>query len=154
MGLFDKFKKKESEMKTMERKENLNFKFRTEQLIELMINTIADKEYVKLMYSIPPQLSWASYIDAEETIDNACLGFGKWLDEQLATWEEDEDKKFVVDHFEKSCIEDIDEDEFINNQKFIVTYNPTSFGEQLDIWFEVEFFLDNGEIKALFDVNI
>lgn len=52
---------------------------------------IADKEYTKLVSTIPPKLSWA--IDAEPTPENACLGFWKWLVEQLAMWEEDYDKE-------------------------------------------------------------
>ncbi len=32
-------------------------------------------------------------LNAEPTPGNDCLGFGKWLDEQLALWEKDEDKK-------------------------------------------------------------
>lgn len=76
---------------------------------------------------------------------------------QLAMWEEDEDKKFVVDHFQKSCMEDIDdtdEERLETNNRDMVSYNPTSFGEQLDFWFEIEFFIENGQIKAVFDVNI
>ena len=70
----------------------LEFKSKAQELIELMVDTIADKEYAKLVSSIPPKLSWASYIKAEPTPENACLGFGKWLVEQLALWEEDEGK--------------------------------------------------------------
>lgn len=134
--------------------EKLEFKEKAETLIELMIDTIADKKYAKLVYSIPPKLSWASYINAEETIENACLGFGKWLNEQLAIWEEDEEKKFVVDHFEKSCMEDIDEERIEIYKRDMISYNPTSFGNQLDFWFEIEFFIKNEQIKAIFDVNI
>ena len=89
----------------------VEFKSKVEELIKLMVDTIADKEYAKLVSSIPPKLSWASYINAEQTLENACLGFGKWLVEQLAMWEEHCGKKFVVDHFEKSCMEDIGEEE-------------------------------------------
>ena len=131
-----------------------NLGFQTEELIQLMVDTIANKEYAKLVSSIPPKRSWASYIDAEQTLENACLGFGKWLVEQLAVWEEDEGKKFVVDHFEKSCVENIHEERLEIDKRDMVSYNPTSFGEQLDFWFEIEFFIENGQIKAVFDVNI
>ena len=133
------------------------FKAKAQELIQLMIDAIADKEYEKLVSSIPPKLSWASFIDAEPTSENACLGFGKWLVEQLAVWEEYEDKKFVVDHFQKSCMEDIDDTDearFETDHRDMVCYNPTSLGEQLDFWFELEFFMENGQIKAVFDVNI
>ncbi len=135
----------------------LGFRAKAQELIQLMVDTIADKEYVKLVSSIPPRRSWASFIDAEPTSENACLGFGKWLVEQLAMWEEYEDKKFVVDHFRESCMEDIgDEDEarLETYHRDMVCYNPTSFGERLDFWFEIEFFMEDGQIKAVFDVNI
>ena len=130
------------------------FKLKAQELIGLMVDTIANKDYAKLVSSISPKLSWAAYINAEPTAENACLGFGKWLVEQLAVWEEDETKKFVVDHFEKSCMEDIHEARLEIDKSDMVSYNPTSFGERLDFWFEIEFFIENGQIKAVFDVNI
>lgn len=130
------------------------YKTKAQELIRLMVDTIADKEYAKLVSNIPPKLSWASFIDAEQTLENACSGFGRWLDEQLAMWEEDEDKKFVVDHFNKSCMEDLNETRLETDNRDMVCYRPTSFGEQLDFWFEIEFFIENRQIAAVFDVNI
>ena len=127
------------------------FKAKATELIKLMVDTIADKDYTKLISSIPPKPSWASFNDAEPTPENDCLGFGEWLDGQLAMWEEYEDKKFVVDHFDESCLEEI---ELENDNTSFVTYNPTSFGEQLDFWFEIDFEVKDGQITAIFDVNI
>ena len=135
----------------------LGLKTKAEELVKLMIDTIADKDYTKLVSSIPPKLSWATFIDAEPTLENACLGFGKWLVEQLAMWEEDYDKKFVVDHFNKSCMEKVDESDearLKTGNRTIITYSPASFGESLDFWFEIEFFMENGQIAAVFDVNV
>ncbi len=97
------------------------------------------------------------FINKEPTPENACLGFGKWLVEQLALWEEDEGKKFIVDHFQKFCmtdIDDADEARLETNNWDMVCYNPTSFGEQLDFWLEIEFVIENGQLKAVFDINI
>lgn len=127
------------------------FKAKATELIKLMIDTIADKEYIKLVSSIPPKPLWASFSDAELTPENDCLGFGKWLDEQLAMWEEDEDKKFVVDHFNESCIDEIELED--DNTSF-VSYRPTSFGEELDFWFEINFEVKDEQIIAIFDVNL
>ena len=127
------------------------FKAKATELIQLMINTIADKEYTKLVSSIPPKSSWASYNDAEPTPENDCLGFGGWLDGQLAMWEEDENKKFVVDHFNESCLDEIEIED--NNTSF-VCYHPTSFGEELDFWFEIDFEVKDEQIIAIFDVNM
>lgn len=134
-----------------------DLKTKAEELVKQMVDTIADKDYTKLVSSIPPNLSWASFIDAEPTSENACLGFEKWLVEQLAMWEEDYDKKFVVDHFNKSCMENVDESdesrlETVN--RTIITYSPTSFGESLDFWFEIEFSIKSGQLVAVFDINI
>lgn len=127
------------------------FKAKATELIKLMVDTIADKEYIKLVSSIPPKPSWASFNDTEPTPENDCLGFGKWLDEQLAMWEEDEDKKFVVDHFNESCLDEIELED--NNTSF-VSYRPTSFGEELDFWFEIDFEVKDEQIIAIFDVNL
>ena len=128
------------------------FNEKATELIKEMVNAIADKDFSRLAASIPPKLSWAHQIDAEETAENACIGFGKWLEEQLALWEEDYEKKFVVDPFDSGRLDNIDElDE--EGQSFN-TYNPTSFGEQLDFWFEIEFQVENKQIIAVFDINI
>ncbi|MDE6620900.1 MAG: hypothetical protein K2K74_10525, partial [Lachnospiraceae bacterium] len=99
------------------------FKAKAIKLIKLMVDTIADKEYTKLVSSIPPKTSWSSWNDAEPTPENGCIGFGQWLDEQLAMWEEDYDEKFVVDHFEESCL--LYEIEPENDNTDLVTYRPT-----------------------------
>lgn len=129
------------------------FKTKATELIKLMINTVADKEYTKLVLSIPPKSSWADWNDTEPTPENGCLGFGQWLDEQLAMWEEDYDEKFVVDHFEESCL--LGEIELENDNTSFVTYCPTNAGEELDFCFEIEFKVEeDGQITAVFDVNV
>lgn len=128
--------------------------FRTKALglIRLMVDTIADREYIKLLSSIPPEYSWADWNDAEPTPENGCLGFGQWLDEQLAMWEEDYDEKYVVDHFDEACLGEI---ELENDNTSFVTYHPTNAGKELDFWFEIKFKVEeDGRITAIFDVNI
>lgn len=128
------------------------FRTKATELIRLMVDTIADREYIKLLSSIPPKSSWADWNDAEPTPENGCLGFGQWLDEQLAMWEEDYEEKYVVDHFDESCLDEI---ELENDNTSFVTYRPTNAGEELDFWFEIEFKVEeDGRITAIFDVNI
>lgn len=130
------------------------FKAKAIELMQQMVDAIADKDYAKLIHSIPPKTSWASFQDADPTLENACLGFGKWLEEQLAMWDEDEDKAFAVDHFDASCIEDIEDLELEDDDTAFVTYNPTSAGEPLDCWFEIEFKVEGEQVTAVFDVNV
>ena len=67
-------------------------------------------------------------------------------------WEEDYDEKYVVDHFDESCLDEI---ELENDNTSFVTYRPTNAGEELDFWFEIEFKVEeDGRITAIFDVNI
>jgi hypothetical protein len=51
-------------------------------------------------------------------------------------------------------MEDIHETRLEKERRDMVCYNPTSFGEPLDFWFEIEFFIEDGRLKAEFDVNI
>ena len=43
------------------------FKIKATELIRLMIDAIAEKEYTKLVSTIPPELSWATFDNAEPT---------------------------------------------------------------------------------------
>ena len=118
------------------------------KLVKQIVDAIADKEYAKIASFAQIDSSW---VESEQTQEEAFLAFGVWLDEQLAMWEEDEQRKFVVDHFNESCLEDI---ELINNRSF-VTYHPTNSGEELDFWFEIIFEIENDEqIIATFNINI
>lgn len=130
---------------------NQEFEAKSVELVQGMINTMAAKEYAKLALSLPPKASWASYIDAEETVGNGCLGFGKWVTEQLALWEEDYDKKFVIDPFCAPCLDKL---RFRKDRSAFTVYRPASFGEELDFWFEIELEEKDGQITGFFDVNI
>lgn len=124
------------------------FQQKAQELIKTIVNYIADKKYSELASVAEINSSW---IKSGQTQKQAFAEFGRWLDEQLAMWEEDEERKFVVDHFDDECLDDIELEE--DNTSF-ATYNPTSFGEPLDFWFEIALKLEeNDEITATFNVN-
>ena len=56
------------------------FNAKATELIKEMVNAIADKDFPRLAASIPPKLAWAGQMGADKTVENACLGFGKWLE--------------------------------------------------------------------------
>lgn len=117
-------------------------------LVKQIVDGIAEKEYVKLASFSKIESSW---IERGETQEDGFRTFGEWMDEQLAMWEEDEEREFVVDHFDEKCLEEI---ELVDNKSF-VTYNPTNSGEQLDLWFEIDFEIDKDEqITATLNVNV
>lgn len=124
------------------------FKTKAVGRVRSIVNNIAAKKYVELASVARIDSSW---VKPGQTREQAFSDFGEWLDEQLSMWEEDEEREFVVDGFDESCLGDIELEE--DNTSF-TTYNPTSFGEELDIWFEIKFVLDeNGQITATFNVN-
>ena len=124
------------------------FKAKALELIRTIVNYIADKKYAELALVAEINSSW---IKSGQTQEQAFLEFGKWLDEQLAMWEEYEERPFVIDHFDESCLDDIELED--NNTSF-TTYNPTNSGEELDIWFEINFKAEeNDKITAVFNVN-
>lgn len=124
------------------------FKTKATELVKSIVNNIADKKYDELAAVAQIQSSW---VESGQTQDQAFLEFGKWLDEQLAMWAEDEEKEFVVDRFDEACLNDIELEE--DNTSF-TTYNPTNSGEELDFWFEIDFKVEeNGQITATFNVN-
>lgn len=123
------------------------FKAKATEIIKQIVDNIADKEYEKLASFSQIDSSW---VEPGQTQEDAFLAFGEWLDEQLAMWEEDEERIFAIDHFDESCLEDI---EFEEDGSF-VTYNPTNSGDELDLWFEIDLKVDkNEQILATFNVN-
>lgn len=124
------------------------FKTKATELVKSIVNNIADKKYDELAAVAQIHSSW---VESGQTQEQAFLEFGKWLDEQLAMWAEDEEKEFVVDRFDEACLNDIELEE--DNTSF-TTYNPTNSGEELDFWFEIDFKVEeNGQITATFNVN-
>lgn len=124
------------------------FKSKATELVKVIVNNIADKKYDELAAVAQIHSSW---VESGQTQEQAFLEFGKWLDEQLAMWAEEEEKEFVIDRFDEACLGDIELEE--DNTSF-TTYNPTNSGEELDFWFEIDFKVEeNGPITATFNVN-
>ena len=120
-------------------------------IIKKMIDTIADKNYEELASFMQTDPSW---VKDGETQKEGFLELGEWIDEQLAMWEEEEEREFKIDHFDESCI-DI-EPCFDGKQSFCTaTCQPMNSGEALDFWFEIEFQIkDNDELKPILNINI
>lgn len=119
------------------------------ELVKSIINNIADKKYAELASVAQINSSW---VKEGQTQEQAFVEFGKWLDEQLAMWAEDEERDFVIDRFDESCLEEIEPED--DNRAF-VTYNPTNSGEELDLWFEIDIKVEGNErITATLNVNL
>lgn len=121
---------------------------KAKKLAKQIVDAIADKEYTKIAAFAQIDPSWAEGGQGQE---EAWGTFGEWLDEQLAIWEEDEGRSFIIDHFNESCLEDIT----VEDNESFVTYTPTNSGERLDLWFELIFAAQNNErLCVTFNVNI
>lgn len=119
------------------------------EMVKSIVNNIADKKYAELASVAQINSSW---VKEGQTQEQAFVEFGKWLDEQLAMWAEDEERDFVIDRFDESCLEEIEPED--DNRAF-VTYNPTNSGEELDLWFEIDIKVEGNErITATLNVNL
>ena len=48
---------------------------------------------------------------------------------------------------------ELDDIELEDDNTSFVSYRPTSFGEELDFWFEIDFKVENEQLTAVFDIN-
>lgn len=123
--------------------------FRTEatENVKQVINYISAHEYDKLLSVTTLHSSWCDGESQEEGL----AAFVEWLEGQLEMWAEDYEKEFVIDAFEE---EQLDIMHFEGNRGF-ANYEPQSFGEPLDFWFEIEFAIDEQDkITSEINVNI
>ena len=115
--------------------------------IKAIIDYISRGEFDKLSSVTLIEDSWCD----DGTQEDGINAFKEWLKEQFALWEEDFDKKFVVDPFDEACL---DLGDFVNERYFAV-YNPTSHGKEIDFWFEIKLYLnDNNELVSKFNINV
>ena len=114
--------------------------------VKSIINYIAQEEFDKLPSVTLIENSWCEGGDQKDGIN----AFKGWLKEQFELWEEDFDKKFVVDPFDENCL---DLGDLVNGRYFAV-YNPTSHGEEIDFWFEIKLYLKNNELISEFNINV
>ncbi len=125
-----------------------DFIIETTKSVRKIIDAIADKEYARLASFARIDSSW---VKPGHTQEAAILDFGKWLDEQLDIWAEDEGRDFEIDHFRADCLDEIE----LEGKRSFTTYNLTSAGEQLDLWVEFRLKIeDDGQIRTIFNVNI
>lgn len=129
---------------------NKEFEARATENIKQIINFISNDEYSKLHTITNIDNSWCeegkSQIEAIEFFESK-------IKELLEGWSEYEEKEFVIDEFDEKNF-DLGMQDFDGKGVFS-TYNPTSYGETLDFWFEVEFVVDeNDNFTSWFNINI
>lgn len=116
------------------------------KIIENVVNCLAEKNYEILSSLITIDESWA-----DEGADNAAECFAEWLEGQLEMWTEDYEKEIIIDSYDENQVNSRP----FSNGKAFYEYNPTSNGESLDFWFEIQFNEDEeGNLSAVFNVNI
>lgn len=81
----------------------------------------------------------------------AIADFAEWLQGQLELWGEEDRTEYVIDPF---TADNLELGAWEDNYSF-TTYNPTSHGEELELWFEFELTVDaNDALSAVFNVNV
>ena len=124
------------------------FEIKATENVREIINYISKKEYSKLHTITNINSSWCS--DGETQIEGM-KSFCEWLTDQLEIWSEDEEKEFVIDKFDKEFVEI----NVINSNYAFAIFKPKSNGEEIDLWFEIKFTInENNQLSSEFDVNI
>lgn len=112
--------------------------------IKQLIDCISNGEYDRTPANIDIHKSWYS---GDMTRDEAIAEFKEWLDGQLDLWHEEYGEEFVIDAFDMNSLD-------CNDLDFI-EYSPTSHGNRLDFWFEIDVRkTDNEAPLIVFNVNI
>ncbi len=129
------------------------FTIKATEIIKQMINTIADKDYKKLASFMRIDPSW---IHEGQTMEEAFEKLGEWIDGQLEMWEEYEGRKFVIDHFNESNIDELDFSSLEKQNFTMSSYQPANQGENIDeFWFEIAFRIENnGELVSELNINV
>ena len=123
-------------------------KIKAKNRVKAIVNYIAQGKFDELASITLIESSWCG---DDGTQEQGIKDFGTWLTEQLALWAEDEGKEFVVDEFDKKSLDNLD----IEDGLIWADYSPTSHGEPLDFWFEIQMHIDEkGKLISEFNVNI
>ena len=114
------------------------------EAVKQLMDSISAGEFDKIPSNVDIDESWYS---GGMTREDALAEFKDWLDGQLDLWREEYGTDFVIDAFREESLaaEDLD----------LVEYNPTSNGERLDFWFEIDVRNREDETPLIvFNVNI
>lgn len=126
----------------------LEFENKAKSIVRDLINYIAQDEYHKISSIVMIDSSWCS---ENKTQADGILSFKEWLKDQLQLWSDDDGKEYIIDPFNEKnlCLSNLE-----NNCSFS-EYNPTSHGEELDFWFELDMHVaENDELIICFNINI
>lgn len=116
--------------------------------IASFINALARKDGDQLVQAVSIAPAW---LKSGETPAHYLLDMSNWIEEQLALWAEDEGHPFVIDAYHE---DQLDWD-FQSLEDNAITYRPTSFGEELDFWFDIELALtDDGQPLVYVMLNV
>ncbi len=126
----------------------ISLKIKATNRVKDIINCISQAKFDELASVTLIESSWCG---DDGTQEQGIKEFGEWLTELLAMWAEDEDKEFVVDEFNKKSLDNLD----IEDGLIWAEYSPTSHGEPLDFWFEIQMHInEEGKLISEFNVNI
>lgn len=124
------------------------FKIEATENVKQIINYISKNEYENLLNITSIHESWC---DEGEGQADGLANFVEWLEGQLELWKEDYEKEFVIDAFEEEQLDIM----HFEGQRGFANYEPQSFGEPLEFWFEIEFMMDeNDKLTSQFHVNV
>ena len=127
---------------------NQEFPNKVIEIVRNAVNTISEDDFLKLGSIIVIHNTWCSPSGKQ---DDGLNKFKAWLKGQLKMWEEDEGVPFRIDKFSEEQLDF----NGISDGVSLYSYQPTSYGEDLDFWFEFKVKKSsNSKIEVEFNVNI
>lgn len=117
---------------------------KVKETVKQLIDCICAGDYGNIPDNVDIHESWYSGGMSRE---EAFAEFKDWFDGQLELWSEEYGTEFVLDPFSEDSLDCDDLD--------LIEYNPTSKGERLDLWFEIDVRnREEDEPLIVFNVNV
>ncbi len=126
----------------------IEFETKAKSLVRTLINYISCNEFSEIAKVAKIDSSWCS---DGKTQEEGIKSFEEWIKGQLQLWAEDYGKDYVIDSY--------NENKFnlgiLKNNRSFSEYTPTSYGEDLDFWFELDIKVnEDNNLSLCFNVNI
>lgn len=127
----------------------IEFEANAKDRIRNLINYISQNKYSEISSIAMIDPSWYS---ENETQEDGIRVFEEWIKGQLQLWADYNGREFVVDPYMEKQLNLRNVEDEVN--QLVGEYTPTSHGEELEFWFELDVYKDeNDNLILCFNVN-
>lgn len=127
----------------------MEFQTKAKDKIKDLINYISQDRYSYISSVAKIDSSWCS---ENETQEDAIRVFEEWIKGQLQMWADYNNREFVIDFYDEKQLNLRNIEDEVNT--LVGEYTPTSHGEELEFWFELDLYKDeNDNVILYFNIN-